>query len=123
MRRGGCDINKNGAKPPLKGAARSVRPIGRNIKKRGGADQEKLRVVEPTTPAAPTMVLSLLFCGSSWFFDATPPLDCRHGSIARGSGIGRNPCEQVNDAATKSRQQRCRQCVGLGKRRGQGEAS
>src|SRR2546422_11730069 len=41
MRRGGCAINKNAAKPPLKGAD-GVVPI------------KKLKVVEPTTPTAPT---------------------------------------------------------------------
>src|SRR2546426_9741799 len=49
MRRGGCAINKNVAKPPLKGAD-GVVPI------------KKIKVVEPTTPAAPTKEPSVHFC-------------------------------------------------------------
>src|SRR2546422_11575779 len=40
---------KNAAKPPFKGAARSVSPIGRNIKN-GAVRSRILAAVEPPTP-------------------------------------------------------------------------
>src|SRR6266571_3386294 len=41
MRRGGCAINKNAAKRPLKGAARSVSPIG-ETSRNGAAPIKKI---------------------------------------------------------------------------------
>ncbi len=68
--KGGEDAPSRNIPVPLKGAARSVSPVGRNIKNGVVRSNSKTISLERTTPSAPDLVASQhLFDGA-----ATPPL-------------------------------------------------